>query len=220
MTTARPGAASRISPGRVTGRLFRSCPDTVIWLAMLGATRGPPATLGAPVTKDDAGATGALAAAVGTNFGLAAGCFLACGAVTLIVGSAVTFDGVADGRGVTAADPAPAGAAVGSAVCAHALKHSDDSRKLAAAPKRNDIILTAPPGYSLPHLAADLRSACVASMMLSIKVHTARLDNTRIGDTSGNTPCGTSPRTQCPAHPRKDDRFADRQYTPTDSARA
>src|ERR1700679_231484 len=46
--TIRPGTASRISPGRVTGRALRSSPVTVIWLAIFGGPAGPAATFGAP----------------------------------------------------------------------------------------------------------------------------------------------------------------------------
>src|SRR6516162_4754098 len=46
--TDRPGAASSSSPGRVTGRAFRSSPLTVIWLARTGGDCGPAPTFGAP----------------------------------------------------------------------------------------------------------------------------------------------------------------------------
>src|SRR5271170_2576281 len=46
--TDSPGAASRTSPGRVTGRALRSSPETDIWLARLGGPTGPVPTLGAP----------------------------------------------------------------------------------------------------------------------------------------------------------------------------
>src|ERR1700736_1019600 len=46
--TISPGTASRISPGRVTGRAFRSSPAIVIWLAMFGGPTGPEPAFGAP----------------------------------------------------------------------------------------------------------------------------------------------------------------------------
>src|SRR6516165_5189763 len=46
--TDKPGAASRSSPGRVTGGALRSSPLTVIWLARTGGDCGPAPTFGAP----------------------------------------------------------------------------------------------------------------------------------------------------------------------------
>src|SRR5215469_10273676 len=62
--TIRPGTASNISPGRVTGRALSSCPVKAVWLAMLGGVLGPDATLGAPVPPSSA-ATGCGVAAAG-----------------------------------------------------------------------------------------------------------------------------------------------------------
>ena len=175
MTTARPGAASRISPGRVTGRLFRSCPDTVIWLAMVGATARAAGDIGSAGHKGRCRRSWPARDAAGAGFGFAAGCRLACGAVTLIVGSAVAFDGVADGSGVTAGGLALAGAvSVGGAVCAHALQHSDDSRSVTVTNDATPSTTATQVICATSALDRRLPSACVVSMTLSIKVHTDR----------------------------------------------
>src|SRR5690348_7027015 len=61
----RPGVASSSSPGRVTGRVLRSAPLTVIWLASCGGAVGPAATSGAPLPPATCGgAVGGVGAAV------------------------------------------------------------------------------------------------------------------------------------------------------------
>ena len=95
---------------------------------MVGATAGPPATLGAPVSYDDTGAGGAVACAVGACLRFAAPGFL-CGALTLMVGSIVL---PAVGGGVLAGGVSPG--AAGVAVCATARRQS--SASVAAMPAR------------------------------------------------------------------------------------
>src|ERR1700688_357984 len=123
MTTARPGTASRISPGRATGRALRSCPVTVIWLAMVGGTAAPPAMFGAAETKGG-GEACALAAAAGAVTGFAV-CGLVCLAVTSMAGSCIVSTG----------------ATVGG-VCAQAL--APDNSSAADAMNRDAIDLPAP----------------------------------------------------------------------------
>ena len=139
-----PGAASRSSPGRVTGRALRSSPDTVIELAIVGATAGPPAVLGAPVSYGVGGAgvaTAVVALLVGAGVRGLAGAL--CLALTSMVGSGVVPDrtgpagGVAAARaglgaagcgaGVVAAGASPVGAGggAGGAVCAQALTQNE-----------------------------------------------------------------------------------------------
>jgi hypothetical protein len=68
----QPRYRFQASPGRVTGRAFRSSPLTVNWLAMLGAPAGPEPTFGAPDEKTAGGAAGAAAVVEVTDSGVRA----------------------------------------------------------------------------------------------------------------------------------------------------
>jgi hypothetical protein len=92
---------------------LRSCPETVIWLAMVGGADGPLPTLGATVAGVSTG--DAFAGAAGTGF-----CLVVCGLARLVAdtwigGKTVVEDGcayVADGGGAAAP-----GALLATAVC-------------------------------------------------------------------------------------------------------
>ena len=60
--TIRPGVASRISPGRVTGLAFNSSPVAWVWLAVCTSLLGPEPMFGAPEGLTT-GVTGRLIAA-------------------------------------------------------------------------------------------------------------------------------------------------------------
>jgi len=106
---------------------------------MVGATTGPPATLGAPVVKDDGGVA---AVGAGFDFGFTAPGLRCLTAVTWMVGSAVLLGG---------------GGAVGcvvAGVCAQTPKQSDANRHIASA-KRRDCFNPYPARSPAP-----LHSAC------------------------------------------------------------
>ena len=150
MTVIRPGAASTISPGRVIRRALRSSPDTVIELAIVGATTAPPATFGAPVSYGEAGAgagAGVVARAVaffgarprGRGGGFRLPDTVMVGSCALPEGRDCAFGAVAAGvwpAGCDCGGKSCGGKPCGGKFCANTPAQRDDSRKDADASKR------------------------------------------------------------------------------------